>query len=98
MVHLGRPPLPLSKPYHRPLNYLEYVKDSDPNAHVRVFKASIRANSETNDAEIVNMFNFIFKDIVFNWCNNYLGDYPNYIFAKLQLTFCKRYIKVQNDE
>jgi hypothetical protein len=66
MVHLGRPPLPLSKPYHRPLNYLEYVKDSDPDAHVRVFKASIRANSETNDAEIVNMFNFTLKDIVFN--------------------------------
>jgi hypothetical protein len=33
-----------------------------------------------------------------DWCNNYLGDYPNCTFAKLQLAFCKRYIKDQNDE
>jgi hypothetical protein len=45
-----RPPLPLSKPYGLPFNYLKYVKGSDPNAHVRVFKVSIRANIETNDA------------------------------------------------
>ncbi len=69
------PPLPPSRPYHQPLNYPKYVKDSDPNAHVKVFKATIRTNSETDDGEIVNLFNFTFKDIVFNWCNNYLGDY-----------------------
>jgi hypothetical protein len=27
-----------------------------------------------------------------------MGDYPDYTFTKLQLVFCKRYIKVQNDE
>jgi len=27
-----------------------------------------------------------------------MGDYPNCIFAKLQLAFCKKYQKVQNDE
>jgi hypothetical protein len=50
MVHLCKPPLPPSKPYGQPFNYPKYVKDSDPNVHVRVFKAAIRANSETNDA------------------------------------------------
>ncbi len=98
MVHLGRPPLPISRPYCWPLKYLEYIKDSDPNAHVRVFKATIKANNEINDVEIVNLFNFTFRNIVFHYCNNYLGDYPDYTFAKLQLTFCKRYRKVQNDE
>jgi hypothetical protein len=35
---------------------------------------------------------------VSNWCNNYIGDYLDCIFVKLQLAFCKRYRKVQNDE
>jgi hypothetical protein len=83
MVNPSRPPLPLNMPYCRPFNYLEYVKDSDRNAHVRIFKAAIRANGETKDAKIVILFSFTFKDIMFNWCNNYMGDYPHYIFTKL---------------
>jgi hypothetical protein len=27
-----------------------------------------------------------------------MGDYPNYTFAKLQITFCKQFITIQNDE
>jgi hypothetical protein len=40
MVHLNKPPLPQSKVYCRPLNYPKYVKDFDPNVHVRIFKAA----------------------------------------------------------
>jgi hypothetical protein len=57
MVHLGRPPLPPNKPYCQPFNYLEYVKDYGLDVHVKVFKVAIRANSETNDVQIVNLFN-----------------------------------------
>ncbi len=42
MVHPSRPPLPPSRPYHWSLNYPKYVKDSNPDAHVKVFKASIK--------------------------------------------------------
>ncbi len=63
MENLGRPPLPPNKPYHRPFNYLEYVKDFDPYAHVRIFKVAIRTNGETNDAKIVNLFSFTLKGI-----------------------------------
>jgi len=42
MVHPSRPPLPPSRPYCWPFNYPEYVKDSNLDAHVKVFKASIR--------------------------------------------------------
>jgi hypothetical protein len=66
--------------------------------YVRVFKVAIRTNSETYDVQIVNLFSFTLKDIVSYWCNNYLEDDPDYIFTKLQLAFCKRYRKVQNDE
>jgi hypothetical protein len=51
MVNPSRPPLPPNMPYCRPLKYPRYVKDFDPNAHVRVFKATIRANGETEDAK-----------------------------------------------
>ncbi len=66
MVNLSKPPLSPNRPYHQPFNYPEYVKNFDPNAHVRIFKATIRANSETNDAKIVNMLNFALRDIVFD--------------------------------
>jgi hypothetical protein len=66
MVNLGKPPLPPNRPYRQPLNYHEYVKDSDPNAHVRIFKIVIRANNEIDDVEIVNIFSFTLKDIVSN--------------------------------
>ncbi len=64
MVNPSMPPLPLNRPYCWPLNYPKYVKNFDPNAHVRVFKATIKANNETNDAKIINLFSFTFRDIV----------------------------------
>ncbi len=65
MMDLGKLPLPPNMPYCWPLNYLEYVKDFDPNVHVRVFKATIRTNGETEDAKIVNLFSFTLRDIMF---------------------------------
>jgi hypothetical protein len=53
-------------PYHRPFNYPEYVKDSNSNAYVRVFKVAIKANGETKDVQIVNLFSFTLRDIVSN--------------------------------
>jgi hypothetical protein len=50
MVNLGRPSLLPNRPYHWPLNYHEYVKDSNPNAHVKVFKVVIRVDTEIDDA------------------------------------------------
>ncbi len=92
------PIIPPNRPYHRPLNYPKYVKDFDPNVHVKVFKVAIKANGETKYAKIVNMFTFTLRDIVSNWCNNYMGDYPNCTFVELQLAFCKRFKTIQNDE
>jgi hypothetical protein len=88
MVNISKPPLPPNKPYHRPHNYPKYVKHSNLDAHVRVFKAAIRANSEINDVKIVNMFNFPLKilcltNVTIIW-----------EITKLQLVFCKRYRKV----
>ncbi len=66
MVHLIKPPLPPNRPHCLPHNYLEYVKNFDLDAHVRVFKAAIRTNSEINDVEIVNLFIFTFRNTMSN--------------------------------
>ncbi len=55
MMDPNRPPLPPNKPYHRPLNYLEYMKNSNQDVHVRVFKATIKINGERKHAKIVNL-------------------------------------------
>jgi hypothetical protein len=57
------PSLPQNRPYYRPLNYLEYVKD--PNVYVKVFKVTIRVHGEIKDAKIINLFSFTLKNIVF---------------------------------
>ncbi len=62
MMNSGIPPLPPNMPYRQPLNYHEYVKDFDPNAHVKVFKVAIK----TDDVEIINLFNFTLRNIVSN--------------------------------
>jgi hypothetical protein len=33
-MNLGKPLIPPNRPYCWPLNYLKYVNDFDPNAHV----------------------------------------------------------------
>jgi hypothetical protein len=58
----------------------------------------IKTNGEIDDEKIVKLFSFTFKDTMSNWCNNNMGDYPDCILAELQLAFCKRSKKVQNDE
>ncbi len=47
------PPLPPNRPYRQPFNYPEYVKDSNLDVHVKVFKATIIADNETYDANII---------------------------------------------
>jgi hypothetical protein len=66
MMNSSIPPLPPNKPYRQPLNYLEYVKDSDPNVHVKVFKATIKTNGEIDNVKNINFFSFTFRDIVSN--------------------------------
>ncbi len=66
MINIGKPPFPPNRPCCRLLNYPEYVKDSNPNVHFKVFKVAIRAKSETNDVKIVSLLSFTFRDIMSN--------------------------------
>jgi hypothetical protein len=43
-----------------------YKKDFNLDVHVRIFKVAIKANNETIDEKITNMFNFTLKDNAFD--------------------------------
>jgi hypothetical protein len=37
------------------------------DAHIWVFKKSIKGNRETNEEEIINLFGFTFQNVVLEW-------------------------------
>ncbi len=43
------------------LPYPLYIKDIDLDAHIKVFKAPIKANGETKYKDVVKMFMFTFN-------------------------------------
>jgi hypothetical protein len=45
-------------PYWK-LQYPTYMKDIDHDAHIIIFKKTIKANGETMEADIINLFGFI---------------------------------------
>jgi hypothetical protein len=75
-------------PYKK-LQYLTYVKDIDPYAHIRVFKKANKANGEILEANIINLFGFTLRDNIFEWGEDHVQDHPNCTFEKLEQTFCK---------
>jgi hypothetical protein len=75
-----------------------YVKDVDPNVHIKVFQKAIKANGETVESNIINLFGFTLKDNIFEWGENYVQNHPNCIFEDLEQTFCKQFRTIKNDE
>jgi hypothetical protein len=63
-----------------------------------VFKKAIKANGETMEANIINMFGFTPKDSIFKWGNFFVQNHPNCIFEELEQTFCKCFRTLKNDE
>jgi hypothetical protein len=49
---------------YRKLQYPTYVKDINPNVHIKMFKKAIKANGEIIEFDIINMFGFTLKDII----------------------------------
>jgi hypothetical protein len=53
---------PTTKLPYKKLQYPTYVKDTNQDAHIRVFKNAIKANGEIVEANIINLFGFSLKD------------------------------------
>jgi hypothetical protein len=56
------------------LKYLDFKKDVDLNAHVRVFNFVMKANAETPKKYIINVFSYMLRNITLNWCHNYMSN------------------------
>jgi hypothetical protein len=79
---------PVSKPTtklpYKKLQYPTYVKDTDLDVHIKVFKKAIKINGEIMEANIINLFGFTFRDNIFEWGENYVQDHPNCTFENLE--------------
>jgi hypothetical protein len=73
------------------------VKDTNHDAHIRVFKKAIRVNGEIVEADIINLFGFTLQNIL-EWGENSIQDHPNYTFHELEQAFCKCFWTMKNDE
>jgi hypothetical protein len=89
---------PTTKLPYMKLQYPTYVKDTNPNAHIKMLKNAIKANGETMEVDIINLFGFTLKDNIFEWGENYVQDHPNCIFEELERTFCKQFKIIKNDD
>jgi hypothetical protein len=60
--------------------YPTYVKDTDPDVHIKIFKKAIKVNGETMEVDIINLFGFTFRDNIFEWGEKCVQDHPNCTF------------------
>jgi len=76
------PKLATKLPYKK-LQYPTYVKDTNPDAHIKVFKKAIKVIGETMEGDI-NLFGFILKENIFEWGENFVQDHLNCTFEELE--------------
>jgi hypothetical protein len=79
--HVSKPTTKL--PYKK-LQYPTYVKDTNLNVHIKMFKKPIKANGETMEVDIINLFGFTLEDNIFEWGENYFQNHPNCTFEELE--------------
>ncbi len=63
-----------------------------------VFKKVVKANGETVEVDIINLFGFTLRDSISGWGENYVQDHRNCTFKELEQTTYKWFITIKNDE
>ncbi len=53
----------MAKPYRSTLKYQNYKKDVNPNVHVIMFQAIVKANGKTLHEFIINAFSYTLKEM-----------------------------------
>jgi hypothetical protein len=54
------------KPNKVAFKYLDFKKNVDPDAHVRIFNFVVKANAKTSEKSITNTFSYTLKDTTSN--------------------------------
>jgi hypothetical protein len=80
---------PTIKLAYKKLQYPTYVKDTDSDAHIRVLKKAIKANGETMEVDIINLFGFTFNNNIFEQGKIFIQDHPNCTLEELEQAYCK---------
>ncbi len=62
------------------LKYLDFKKDIDLDARVKVFNFAIKENAKTSKEYIINAFNHTLKNTTSDRCYNYMSKFLDYIF------------------
>jgi hypothetical protein len=52
------------------------------DVHIKVFNFVLKANAESFEEYIINVFSYMLKDTTLDWCHNYMSKFPDYIFLK----------------
>jgi hypothetical protein len=89
---------PTIKLSYKKLQYPTYVKNTNLNAHIKVFKKAIKANGETMEVDLINLVGFTLQNNILEWGENFVQDHSNCTFEKLEQTFYKHFQIVKNDE
>jgi hypothetical protein len=55
-----------NKTYNK-LLYPTYVKDTNPDTYIRVFKKAIKTNGKIVNEDLINLLGFTFCDSIFEW-------------------------------
>jgi hypothetical protein len=88
----------ITKLFYKNLLYPTYVKDTDLDVHIKVFKKAIKVNGETIEVDIINLFGFTFQVNIFERGKNIIQNHPNCTFEELEHAFCKLYKIMKNNE
>ncbi len=89
---------PTIKLSYKKLQYPTYVTDTNLNVHNKVFKKAIKANGETMETDIINLFGFTLLNNILEWGENFVQDHSNCTFEELEQAFYKCFQIVNNDE
>jgi hypothetical protein len=82
------------KPNKVALKYPNFKKDVDMNVHFRVFNLIVKANAETFEEYIINLFKYMLKDMALDRCHHYMSKFLECTFLKLTQAFWKCHRKI----
>jgi hypothetical protein len=76
------------------LNYPKYIKNSNPNAHVHVFKQAININNVTQEGTKIAYFQWTLWHMTLFGGDNFVNNHLDSTFGEFAQVFYRRYRKV----
>ncbi len=78
--------------------YPIYVKDTNFDVHIQIFKKAIKIKGKKINEDIINLLGFMVKENIFKHGENFVQNHHNHTFVELKHAFCKKYLVEKNDE